>query len=51
MRLLAKAVNLLEEWRSLATLSADTEMLEKMRGVEATITRGAAACDSLYLRL
>ena len=51
MRLLAKAVNLLEEWRSLATLSADTEMLEKMRGVEASITRGAAACDSLYLRL
>jgi len=51
MRLLAKCGNLLEEWRSLATLSADTEMLEKMRGLEMTITRGAGAADSLYLRL
>jgi len=51
MRLLAKCGNLLEEWRSLATLAADTEMLEKMRGIEAAITRGAGAADSLYLRL
>jgi superfamily II RNA helicase len=51
MRILAKCGNLLEEWRSLATLAADTEMLEKMRGLEAAITRGAGASDSLYLRL
>ena len=51
MRLLAKCSNLLEEWRSLATLSKDTEMLEKMRGLEVSITRGTAVCDSLYLRL
>ena len=51
MRLLAKCGNLLEEWRSLATLAADTEMLEKMRGIETAITRGAGAADSLYLRL
>jgi superfamily II RNA helicase len=51
MRILAKGGNLLEEWRSLATLAADTEMLEKMRGLEAMITRGAAAGDSLYLHL
>jgi superfamily II RNA helicase len=51
MRILAKCGNLLEEWRSLATLATDTEMLEKMRGLEAAITRGAGASDSLYLRL
>jgi superfamily II RNA helicase len=51
MRILAKGGNLLEEWRSLATLAADTEMLEKMRGLEAAITRGAGAADSLYLHL
>ena len=51
MRLLSKAANILEEWRSLATLSKDTEMLEKMRGLEAKLTRDLAAGDSLYLRL
>jgi superfamily II RNA helicase len=51
MRLLSKTVNLLEEWRSLATLSKDTEMLEKMRGLETKLTRDLAAGDSLYLRL
>jgi superfamily II RNA helicase len=51
MRSLATCGNLLEEWRSLATLAKDTEMLEKMRGLETAITRGAGASDSLYLRL
>jgi superfamily II RNA helicase len=51
MRLLSKAVNLLEEWRSLATLALDTEMLEKMRGLESRIMRDVAVCDSLYLRI
>lgn len=51
MRLLSKAVNILEEWRSLATLSKDTEMLEKMRGLEGKLARDLAAGDSLYLRL
>jgi hypothetical protein len=51
MRLLSKAANILEEWRSLATLSKDTEMLEKMRGLEAKLARDLAAGDSLYLRL
>jgi superfamily II RNA helicase len=51
MRLLSKAANILEEWRSLATLSKDTEMLEKMRGLEAKLMRDLAAGDSLYLRL
>lgn len=51
MRLLSKAANIVEEWRSLATLSKDTEMLEKMRGLEAKLMRDLAAGDSLYLRL
>jgi len=51
VRLLSKVVNLLEEWRSLATLAKDTEMLEKMRGLETTIMRDLAFSDSLYLRL
>jgi superfamily II RNA helicase len=51
MRLLSKAANLLEEWRSLATLALDTEMLEKMRGLETKIMRDVAVCDSLYLRI
>jgi superfamily II RNA helicase len=51
LRLLSKVVNLLEEWRSLATLSNDTEMLEKMRDLELTIMRDFWGGDSLYLRL
>jgi superfamily II RNA helicase len=51
MRLLSKLGNLLEEWRSLATLAKDTEMLEKMRGLETKIMRDLGAGDSLYLRL
>ena len=51
LRILSKVVNLLEEWRSLATLSNDTEMLEKMRDLELTIMRDFWGGDSLYLRL
>jgi superfamily II RNA helicase len=51
LRLLSKVVNLLEEWRSLATLCNDTEMLEKMRGVETKVMRDFTPGDSLYLRL
>lgn len=50
LRILSKVVNLLEEWRSLATLSNDTEMLEKMRDLELRIMRDFAVSDSLYLR-
>ena len=51
MRSLMKMANLLEEWRSLATLAADTETLETLRGVEERLMRGVAVCDSLYLRI
>jgi superfamily II RNA helicase len=51
MRLLSKVANLLEELRSIATLAKDTEMLEKMRGIETKVMRDMSVCDSLYLRL
>jgi superfamily II RNA helicase len=51
MRSLLKLVNILEEFRSLATLATDTEMLETMKGVEEKLLRDVATCDSLYLRL
>jgi superfamily II RNA helicase len=51
MRSLMKMANLLEEWRSLATLATDTETLETLRGVEERLMRGVAVCDSLYLRI
>lgn len=51
MRVLMKLVNLLEEWRSVATLSEDVEMLEKVKGLELEILREVAVSDSLYLRI
>jgi superfamily II RNA helicase len=51
MRMLLKMVNIVEEWRCLATLAKDVEMLEKLRGVEVSLLRDVAVCDSLYLRL
>ena len=51
MRTLMKMVNILEEWRSLATLSTDVDMLEKLRGYETRLLSGIAVCDSLYLRI
>ena len=50
MRVLMKMANILEEWRSLATLSLDTEMLETMRDYEQRLLSGTM-CDSLYLRI
>ena len=51
MRVLLKAVNLLEELRCAATLAADVDMLEKMKGAELRLLRDVAVCDSLYLRV
>ena len=51
MRVLLKMVNLLEEWRSLATLAEDVDELEKLRGLETRLLRDVAVCDSLYLRI
>ena len=51
MRMLLKLVNILEEWRSLASLAADVDALAKLQGVEENLLRDVAICDSLYLRL
>jgi len=51
LRTLMKLVNILEEWRSLASLEQDVYMLEKMRGYEDQLLKGIAVCDSLYLRI
>lgn len=51
MRVLMKLVNLLEEWRSVATLAEDVEGLEIVKGLELEIMREVAVCDSLYLRI
>lgn len=51
MRILSKMVNLLEEWRTLATLLKDTEMLELLEESELLIKAGMASNESLYLRL
>lgn len=50
-RTILKAVNLAEEWITLATYLEDVPMLEKMRGIEQRLKSGIATADSLYLRL
>jgi superfamily II RNA helicase len=51
MRVLMKLVNLLEEWRNMATLAEDVEALENVKGLELEILRDVAVSDSLYLRI
>ena len=51
MRSLMKLANLLEEWRSMASLLEDLDTLDKLRDVEKRLLRGVAVCDSLYLRI
>ena len=51
LRILSKLVNVLEEWRSLATLCSDTDMLNLLQNAEQLIKPGLASNDSLYLRL
>ena len=51
MRSLLKLASLLEEWRSLATLADDVEVLDRLRDSEHRLLRGVAICDSLYLRI
>jgi len=49
IRILSKLVNVLEEWRALATLKADTDMLNLLVDVEQKLR--ANSNESLYLRL
>lgn len=51
MRLLSKMLNILQEWKILATLSADVETLENLSGAETLLTVGTMGSESLYLRL
>jgi len=51
MRTLLKVANILEEWRTLATIAGQVDMLHKMRDIEKHLLRGVAVCDSLYLRI
>jgi superfamily II RNA helicase len=51
IRAILKLGNLLEEWRTLATLSADTERLERLQGAELRLATPIPSSDSLYLRL
>jgi superfamily II RNA helicase len=51
LRVIMKMSNLLEEWRTLATLAGDLQELEKMRGAQDQLLRGLAVCESLYLRI
>jgi superfamily II RNA helicase len=45
-----KIVNLLEEWRNMATYLNDVAMLEKMTGLEEQLVRDVVIPDSLYIR-
>ena len=51
MRILSKMLNILREWKVLATLSADVETLEKLSGAEEMLAVGTMGSESLYLRL
>jgi superfamily II RNA helicase len=51
MRGLLKLANLVNEWISLATYTADVDMLERLRDVPARLLRDIAVPESLYLRL
>lgn len=51
MKGLLKVASLVREWKSMATVRADVEMLSKLEGVETKILHGLAVPESLYLRL
>jgi len=51
VRAMLKLANIVREWVCMATLKQDTEMIEKMNGMDQKIVRGFVMPDSLYLRL
>jgi superfamily II RNA helicase len=51
VRAMLKLANILREWVSMATLSQDTEMIEKLKDMETKLIRGFVIPDSLYLRI
>jgi superfamily II RNA helicase len=50
-KVILKAANLLEELVALATLAKNTDLLNKVHGLQGKLVCGIAAPDSLYLRL
>jgi phage portal protein BeeE len=40
-----------EEWTTLATITQDIDMLEKMKGIKEKIVRSFVVPESLYLRI
>jgi superfamily II RNA helicase len=51
VRAMLKLANILREWVGMATLSQDTEMIEKLKDIESNLIRGFVVPDSLYLRI
>ena len=51
VRAMLKLANILREWVGMATLSQDTEMVEKLKDIESKLIRGFVVPDSLYLRI
>ena len=51
VRAMLKLANIVREWVCMATIKQDTEMIEKLNGMEQKIVRGFVLPDSLYLRL
>jgi len=51
VRAMLKLANMTREWINIATLNQDTDMIQKMIGVEQKLIRGFVIPDSLYLRI
>jgi superfamily II RNA helicase len=51
LRVVMKMGNILEEWRTMATICEGVAMLEKMKDIQIRLLRGVAVCESLYLRI
>ena len=48
---LLKVNNIVREWKALATVRADVDMLARLDGVESKLLHGIAVPESLYMRL
>ena len=51
VRAMLKLANIVREWVNVSTINQDTEMVEKMNGMEQKLVRGFVMPDSLYLRI
>jgi superfamily II RNA helicase len=50
-RALMKLMGLVEEWKAMATLAAETEWLAVLEGAQELVLRDIVVAESLYLRL